>query len=125
MSISIYYTARRACRLTEPEQGSINELVARYSIDDLIEEYLRTGVGWNWESFSFYDANEPSELDVILEGSTKLPDNNEEAFWQGLQHWCNLLSEIRRILPNTSWAVQLEDREISWNEATQLFGVSH
>jgi hypothetical protein len=76
MSTSIYYTAKRKQKLTPAEQDSIDQLLERYSVDDEIEEYLRTGEGYNWTSFYIYDSESPSEPDVIFEGSTGLPDNS-------------------------------------------------
>lgn len=49
----------------------------------------------------------PQKQIVIFEGATKLPDNSENAVWDGLQHWCSLLSEIRRIIPDADWQVNV------------------
>ncbi len=90
--------------------------MARYSVENLIEEREQTGEGSNWESFCVFDPEEPTAPAVVFEGATKLPDNSEEAFWLGLQHWCRLLSEIRRALPRTTWQVYVDDYDIIWDE---------
>ena len=95
MSISIYYTARRSTLLNGTERAQINEITKKYSVEREIESYLLTGKGHNWESFCIYDPKVPSEPDVVFEGSTKLPDNSEDAIWVGVQHWCSALTEIR------------------------------
>ena len=112
MSLSIYYVGRREWPLSTNERATLDELVSRYAVEDRIEEYLRTGEGFNWESFRVYGSTGSG---VIFEGATKLPDNGPEAAWTGLQHRCRLLSEIRRELPETSWRVQVEDHDILWD----------
>jgi hypothetical protein len=121
MSISIYYTARRSRPLSTEERAAVDQLTAKYAIEDQLEEFLRTGEGYNWESFCIYDAADPTEPGVVFEGATKLPDNSEDAFLNGLQHWCNLLSEIRRAVPDAAWEVNVDDHDIPWNELTQLY----
>lgn len=112
MSMSIYYNVTQSTPLSENEEKTIENLLAKYSVDDDIEEYMKTGKGLNWESFTFYETDEPK---VVLNGSTTLPDNTDEANWIGIQHWCKLLSEIRRLIPNAIWEVQVEDHDIEWN----------
>lgn len=116
MSISIYYTARRNRLLTPTERATVKEAIDRYSIEHQLAERVRTGDGFNWESFCVYDPSDPTESGVVFEGSTKLPDNSEDAIWTGLQHWCRLLSEIRRALPDASWQVHVDDHDIVWND---------
>jgi hypothetical protein len=116
MSISIYYTAYRKNPLTPEERVFVNELVGRYAIEDQIIERERTGEGYNWTSFCVYDPTDATELGVIFEGATQLPDNSEDAVWQGLQHWCQLLSEIRQAVHGASWRVSVDDHEILWDE---------
>jgi hypothetical protein len=121
MSISIYYTAHRDQPLSTEERAAVDAFIAKYAIEDQLEEFFRTGEGFNWESFCVYDAADPTEPGVIFEGAMKLPDNSEDALWQGLQHWCNLLSEIRRAVPDAEWEVNVDDQDIPWNEETQLY----
>jgi hypothetical protein len=121
LSISLYYTARRRESVSPSEQAAISDLIARYSIDKEIESFQRTQKGPNWESFCIYDPTNPSESDVIFEGATKLPDKSEEAIWTGLQHWCRLLSEIRRALPEASWHVHVDDHDLEWNSEREQY----
>jgi hypothetical protein len=116
MGISIYYVVHREQPLTSIEQTAIKKAVDSYAIDDQITKRERTGEGFNWSSFCVYDPDDPSEAGVIFEGATQLPDNSEDAIWAGLQHWCQLLSAIRRLLPGSSWHVHVDDHDIVWNE---------
>ena len=121
MSVSIYYEARRHHRLTPEEQRAVEEIISTHSVDADIQRYLETGVGPNWEPFCVYDASEPSEADVVFEGATKLPDDSQDAIWVGVQHWCRVLTEIRRALPGADWDVHVDDHRISWNEELSEF----
>ncbi|MGD6843145.1 hypothetical protein ACQCVH_11575 [Bacillus infantis] len=116
MSASIYYTAKRKQKLTQAEQDSIDQLLERYSVDDEIEEYLRTEEGHNWTSFYIYDPESPSEPDVIFEGSTELPDNSEDAMFDGVDHWASLLADIRNVLEGAEWHVHVDDHILIWDE---------
>lgn len=122
MSVSIYYEAKRATPLSPAEKQKVSELVEKFSVDKYIENYLETGEELNWESFSFYE--EPCDPGIILNGSTSLPDNTPEATWTGIQHWCAALTEIRRVLKNADWVVQVDDHEIGWNDSKQMFDPS-
>jgi hypothetical protein len=118
MSIAIYYQARRANAITLPEKEAIAELRVKYAIEKQLQKYLEFGEGFNWESFAVYDR---TPGDVIFEGATKLPDNSGDAVWHGVQHWCNLLTEIRKALPHASWSVTVEDHPIPWDEQLQRY----
>lgn len=124
MGISIYYSATRTQPLSQTERTSIDAAIARFAIEDQRDEYFRTGVGLNWESFCVYDPNQPTEVGVVFEGATKLPDNSEDAIWVGLQHWCRLLTEIRLILLGASWRVHIDDHDIVWDDTTNSFDPS-
>lgn len=121
MSISIYYTARRATPLTDGERLAIAEIEAKFSVEDKIRQQESTGNGFNWESFCIYDPARPSESDVIFEGATRLPDNSEDAVWAGLKHWCRALTEIRRNISDAEWDVRVDDHEIPWDESAHEF----
>jgi hypothetical protein len=116
MSVSIYYTAQRKQKFTDDEQEAINKLIADYSVDEEIEKYIRTGKGYNWTSFYVYDSENPTEENVIFEGSTQLPDNSEEAMWEGVQHWSSLLSQIRCVISDAEWHVHIDDHVLLWDD---------
>jgi hypothetical protein len=124
MSISIYYTANRKQPLSDAERVAIGAAVEHYSVDNDIEEYLQTGLGFNWESFCIYKPDHFSEPQTIFEGATKLPDNSEDAIWTGLQHWCHLLTVIRNELNGAVWRVHVDDHEIVWDEAISAYDPS-
>jgi hypothetical protein len=118
LSISIYYTVHRKAPLNSSEIAAVTERVTHYSVDEQIDKLLATGLGLNWESFDFTINSQPSSIfkkGNVFTGSTKLPDNQEEATWIGLQHWCKCLSDLRTILSSCDWHVQVEDHEIEWD----------
>ena len=102
----------------------IEHLHASYSIRDQVERYGQTGQGRNGEDFCIYDGDNPTEPSIIFEGATKLPDNSEDALWELLQHWCRLLSEVRRAVPGAEWHVHVDDHDIPWDEEAQEYDPS-
>ena len=124
MSISIYYTARRKASLRPNEISAVTEIARRHSVDEQIKQLLATGKGLNWESFHFAVNSEPSGFfknGVVFSGSTKLPDNQEDATWLGVQHWCKCLSEIRTALSGCDWHVAVEDHALQWDPAVSAY----
>ncbi len=124
MAISIYYIARRKAPLTSSEVTAITTIVSDHSVDGQIEHLIATGVGLNWESFDFAINSEPGGLfkkGTVFSGSTKLPDNREDATWIGVQHWCKCLSEVRAVLPGCDWRVTVEDHELQWDATANAY----
>jgi len=116
VSVSIYYTARRSRSINDAEQVAIDALVSEYSADSRIERYLRTGMGLNWASFCIYQRLLGQMADVVFDGATKLPDNSEDGLWEGVRHWSELLSRIRRVLRDAQWRVSVDDHELVWDD---------
>ncbi|MBU8881371.1 hypothetical protein BGM26_20845 [Bacillus sp. FJAT-29790] len=116
MGVSIYYTAKRKYNLSKAELEIINKLIERYSVNEEIEEYLKTGEGHNWASFDVYDTEKPTEADVIFEGSTQLPDNSADAMFDGVDHWTSLLADIRNVIEDAEWYVNVDDHVFVWNQ---------
>lgn len=124
MALSIYYTARRKAPLSSSEIAAVEEVVRRHSVNDQIEQFLSLGTGLNWETFDFATNVEPRRFlkkGVVFSGATQLPDNQEDASWIGIQHWCRCLSEIRLAVPGCEWTVQVEDHEIPWDAAANAY----
>lgn len=124
MPISIYYQAQRKSPLSQAEVERVGAIAEKYSVDSKIEELLRTGVGLNWESFDFRTNVSLGGLfkkGVVFEGATKIPDNTENATWEGVQHWCACLSELRCALPECVWRVTVEDHVIQWRASTNSY----
>ena len=118
MSISIYYTAQRRKALSASEMESLADIVSKYSVDAQIDGLIKTGLGPNWESFHFQVNEERASIfkkSVVFSGSTKLPDNSEDATWIGVQHWCRCLSELHRLLDTCDWEVSVDDHSIYWD----------
>jgi hypothetical protein len=115
MSFSIYYSARRPTSLSDQEQMEVDKVLARYRVDSRVKRFAETGEGLNWQPFGVALPSDYSAADVVFEGFTPLPDNTEEAFSQGVVHWCNALSALRRIIHKAMWSVRVEDQEIAWD----------
>src|SRR5262245_60051563 len=124
MSISIYYTARRETPLSADELNAISGAIQFASLDGLIEEHGLNAEEFNGEEFSVYETTETDEPVIIFEGATKLPSNSEDAFWAAIQYWCELLSCIRRIVPDAAWRVHIDDLEIWWDTQRQRYDPS-
>jgi hypothetical protein len=115
MSFSIYYSARRPAPLSVEEQEEVRKVLAKYSVDSRAKRFVESGEGLNWEPFGALEPKDYSAADVVFEGSTRLPDNTDEAFSAGVVHWCNALSALRRIIHKAMWSVRVEDQEIHWD----------
>ena len=107
--MSLFYTATRPDELTDAERTAIEKTVREYSDTDP-----------SWEMFWLYDPP-LSAPDLIVEGATGLPGSSADDCWAALQHWCRLLSEIRRILPDATWHVHVDDHDIQWNAERQEY----
>lgn len=116
MGISIYYSARRKELLTDVEKDLIKKLISEYSVQQEIEKFNITGEGYNWTSFEVYDLKDSSGTEIVFEGSTQLPNNMNDAIWEGVQHWSALLSQIRCSVLNAEWYVAVEDHVLEWDE---------
>ncbi len=121
MSVSIYYTAIRSEPLTISEQLTIETIEARYQIESLIAKCEVANSEFDGEAFCIYVPNNETELEVIFEGSTKLPLCSLETTWAAIEYWCRLLSELRQTLPNTIWRVHVDNREIVWVDELKIF----
>jgi hypothetical protein len=104
--------------MNSDEQAALKRVLAEYSVDRDISRYLETGRGLNWESFCTYDELESG---IIFQGATQLPDNTRDAILIGVEHWCEALTEIRRVLNDAEWYVSVDDHKIQWNEAEQRY----
>ncbi len=121
MSVSIYYTAQRSRPLTSRERTAVDKLIVKDSIRDHVEQHIRTGQGHNGMNFYVYDAERPSEPDLVFEGSTQLPSNDDDALSELVQHWCRLLSAIRHLIPGADWHVHVDDQDIAWDTEREAY----
>ena len=121
MGVSIYYTATRANGLTEAEAIAVNSAVERYPIEELLKLCQISDEQYDGEDFCVYPADEPYEPDVIFEGATKLPFYSQYVMGRSIQYWCQLLSQVRRILPDAEWSVHVDDIHIPWNNESFEF----
>lgn len=115
MSVSLYYTAKRATALTSHE---------RAEIDALVGDAIKSAGDKDWEPFFVYDPADPTEPGMIFEGATQLPDDSPEEMWEALQHWAALLTQIRRRLPAAEWNVHMDDHDLVWVESEQSYDPS-
>ena len=124
MGVSIYYTARRARPLIVAEGAAIAGVVERHPIETLLAACRIADGQYDGEGFCVYPADEDTEPGVIFEGATKLPLCSEEVFWEAVQYWLRLLSQIRRVLPDADWHVHIDDHDIAWDEESNAFDPS-
>jgi len=40
---------------------------------------------------------------------------------KGIDHWLNMLSQIRNILSDADWDIRLDDLDIPWNTDAQCY----
>lgn len=117
MSVSIYYTAKRAWAMTAQEQQRCCEIVKRYDT-----EYP---FGEMYEGFCIYDSKHDSRQNgecVILSGATKLPPDEEPMLLgEIVSWWLECLQEMTGVLRDAQWTVNLDDMEFEWSEEKQTF----
>jgi hypothetical protein len=124
MGISIYYTACRTQPLSLTEQMTVDAIVARYPVEALIAGSGVVEGEFNGEAFRVYPVDGNTKQRLAFEGATKLPLCSEGAMWAAVQYWCRLLSEVRRVLPDATWRVHIDDRDIAWDEDLRVFDPS-
>ncbi len=112
MSVSLYYTARRATPITLQEQNNCDEIAKRYD-----EQYP---FGELYEGFCIYDWDMPEEGKdeyIILDGATKLPPDADTELWMNiLGWWLECLTELADMLIGAQWNVHLDDMDFKWSE---------
>ncbi len=121
MGVSIYYSASRPEPLSAAERSAIEVAVARYPLAAVLEECGVAEGEFDGEDFCIYPADAGTEPGVVFEGATKLPLCSEDAMWAAVQHWCRLLSDVRRVVPGAAWHVHVDDHDIPWAEELQAF----
>ncbi|MFC7328211.1 hypothetical protein [Marinactinospora rubrisoli] len=128
MGVSLYYTITRDTPLSPTERERVDALTERYSgglvdrVDgefpgkaaELVREYC--------EPFGWYSADtlEPGE---VLAGSVKV--SHTQAPWElmllQVEHWLQLLSEVRAALPTTGWRVHVDGTAAEWDAEAGRF----
>lgn len=112
MSVSLYYTARRSQPITPQEQYTCHKIAKRYDAEYPFGEL--------YEGFCIYDAEEAEE-DIILEGATKIPPDDEMSAVEIIDWWLECLQEITGVLSGAQWDVNIDDMELEWSEEKQTF----
>jgi hypothetical protein len=97
--------------LTAQEGAAVDAISGAHAVED-------------WESFCVYPQDEDTEPGVIFEGATKLPLTTEDEFWTAIQHWCRVLTLIRRALVGAEWRVHIDDQNVHWDAERQAFDPS-
>ncbi|SFY36188.1 hypothetical protein OH786_15460 [Streptomyces atratus] len=106
MSVSLYYSARRAQPLTDAESAAVERVVAArarsFPYDDEESLYLYGG--------------DDDEDDQILAGSTKLP--SDPGRWIPVMvHVLDSVTELRRTVGGAEWHVHMDDVDVPWDES--------
>ena len=109
MSVSVYYSAKRADALTAAEIQAINALLEAFnankgasSCEDM-DFYAVVGEYGGYEDC------------VLLQGALK-PSRNLFNARKNMRHILASLSAMRRPLPASVWDVSLDDLSAHWNE---------
>ncbi|WP_328902025.1 MULTISPECIES: hypothetical protein [unclassified Streptomyces] len=106
MSVSLYYTARRATPRTGAESAAVTRVVtARQTTFPYGDE----------ESLYVYDPG-AAEPGTVLDGSTKMPFDPGRLL-PVVAHVLGSVTELRRALPDADWHVHMDDLDIEWDEA--------
>ncbi|MDE6364913.1 MAG: hypothetical protein K2O40_04100 [Lachnospiraceae bacterium] len=117
MGVSLYYTANRSTPATPQEQRLCDEIAQRYD-----EQYP---YGDLYEGFCIYDwescQDDQEDVNVILQGATKLPIDDLELFQDVLGWWLDCLAELKGVLPDAQWDVSLDDVNFEWSEEKHCF----
>jgi hypothetical protein len=121
MNPAIYCSARRPAPLSKSEHEAVNKILAKYSVDSRIKQFEETGQGIHWRPWSFLPEEEFSSADTILEGSAELPCESDESLAAAIEHWCNVVSALRREIPKALWVVRIEDYEIKYDYRTDRY----
>ncbi|MFF8773509.1 hypothetical protein [Kitasatospora sp. NPDC015120] len=106
MSVSIYYSARRATPLTEAETASVEQALAAHAASFPFSDE---------EGVAPYDYDE-TEPDELVCGATKLPSDPSRLL-PVMTEVLSTLSALRRALPGTEWDVHMDDLDVPWDEA--------
>jgi hypothetical protein len=124
MSRTLRYRATRYHPLSMEERRVIHANLRKFSVDEEIEKFRRTGRGWSGGPYAFQTGvwgDVRSHGDTVLEGSTALPDSDEEDTLKALRHICLALTELRRTVPSLKLKVYLDETEIEWDEAARAY----
>ncbi|MFF8917683.1 hypothetical protein ACF08M_31350 [Streptomyces sp. NPDC015032] len=105
MSVSVYYSARRAEPLTGSEAAAVERIVAAraksFPYDDEESLYLYGG--------------DDDQDDEIVAGSTKLP--SDPGRWLPvIAHVLDSVTELRRAVSGAGWHVHTDDVDVPWDE---------
>ncbi|MEU6925091.1 MULTISPECIES: hypothetical protein [unclassified Streptomyces] len=111
MSVSLYYSARRAQPLTGTESTAVEHLLATRA---------RSFPYADEEGLYLYDGDEgegtgADENDEILAGSTKLP-TDPDRWIPVIAHVLDSVTELRRAVGEAQWHVHLDDVDVPWDE---------
>ena len=115
MNPVLYCSARRPTPLCPAEREAIRKLEEKYSVESRIKRYEETGQGIRWRPWHWLNEEEYSAADTILEGSAALPCETEEGLATAIDHWCNVVSALRREIHKALWEVRIGDREIKYD----------
>lgn len=105
MSVSVYYSARRAQPLTGPEATAVERVVAARTASFPYDDE---------ENLCLYDADGDQD-DEILAGSTKLP-SDPDRWLPAISHVLDSVTQLRRAVAGADWHVHLDDVDIPWAE---------
>ena len=121
MGISIYYNAKRKYPLTEEENKFVNDVINKYNK----EKKLKINEDIFVDDFCVYEYDK-DEPETIFSGATGLPMSTlnpmltvtdaEQLFFAACLYWAKCLTEIKDIVKDAEWSVNIDDTYLIWDE---------
>ncbi|MFJ1754857.1 hypothetical protein [Kitasatospora sp. NPDC088134] len=102
MSVSVYYSARRATALTAAETAAVERIAADSATAFPFPDE---------ESLCLYEG----DSEHVVHGSTKLPSAPERTL-PALSAVLGSVTALRRAVPDADWHVHLDDLDVPWDE---------
>ena len=109
--MSLQYRVSHSSRLSDEEAATLKAVLGAYNRDHSTYTDLT------------FDTDPMAVAGIspwALEGASKLPEA-EALAWEQLQASCHVMSRCRRLLPDASWKLNVNDRTIPWDETAQAF----
>jgi len=119
--VNINYTARRDTPLLDAETQAIENIVGTRTVEKHFASMPEPKARFNGERQLFVMPPFEGEPDLVFAGSTVLPSSSLEHCWFAVRLWCEVLGEIRGILPNAEWNVDVDEHRIDWNTVSGAY----
>ncbi len=103
MGVSIYYSATKKTPFNFEEKNTFETMVNQ----------LNQAFPYKEDAETLYFYEEPSDQ-FLLQGSTKLPLDDESILLESIDYWLDCLSQLTLAFSTAHWSVSIEDSEATW-----------